>query len=98
MDADLAQCQALGRLKRGALLVNVARGDLVDTAALVAALRDGQIAAAAHQPITQTAFYFPPAIGSRLKRADIARAGQPLVGATRALTVVAYRLHLLHPC
>ncbi len=47
MDADLAQCQALGRLKRGALLVNVARGDLVDTAALVAALRDGQIAAAA---------------------------------------------------
>ncbi len=27
--------------------MNVARGDLVDTAALVAALRDGQIAAAA---------------------------------------------------
>jgi phosphoglycerate dehydrogenase-like enzyme len=37
---------ALARLKPGAILVNVARGDVVETAALVEAIRDGRIAAA----------------------------------------------------
>jgi len=38
---------SIGRMRPGAVLVNVARGDVVETAALVEALRDGRISAAA---------------------------------------------------
>ncbi len=43
----LLNADSLGRMKRGSVVVNLARGDLIDTAALVNALQSGQIASAA---------------------------------------------------
>jgi len=44
--ANIIDAAALARMKRGAVLVNTARGGLVDQAALVAALTTGQLGAA----------------------------------------------------
>jgi D-3-phosphoglycerate dehydrogenase len=43
----LLNADSLGRMKRGSVVVNLARGDVIDTAALVAALQSGQISSAA---------------------------------------------------
>jgi lactate dehydrogenase-like 2-hydroxyacid dehydrogenase len=42
----LLNAERLGRMRRGAFLINTARGDVVDEAALAEALRDGTIAGA----------------------------------------------------
>ncbi|MGB6105033.1 MAG: NAD(P)-dependent oxidoreductase [Pusillimonas sp.] len=44
---NLADAQALALMKRDALLVNVSRGPVVDTAALMAALQEGRLGGAA---------------------------------------------------
>jgi phosphoglycerate dehydrogenase-like enzyme len=43
---NLINASVLGAMKRGAVLVNIARGTLIDEVALVAAVKDGQISAA----------------------------------------------------
>lgn len=43
----IINAETIARMRRGAILVNLGRGDLVDTPALVAALQSGQIAGAA---------------------------------------------------
>jgi D-3-phosphoglycerate dehydrogenase len=45
--ANMLDAPKIARMKRGAVVVNTARGGLIDEAALAAALKDGQISAAA---------------------------------------------------
>jgi glycerate dehydrogenase len=59
---DLFGDANIGRMKRGAILINTARGALVDASALVAALRSGHIAGAAIDVLAQE----PPADGNAL--------------------------------
>jgi D-3-phosphoglycerate dehydrogenase len=66
---DLVNAERLGSMKREALLVNVSRGGLIDTAALNDALRDATIAGAALDVLPQE----PPA------------ADDPLLGAPNLL-------------
>jgi glycerate dehydrogenase len=63
----LIDAAALGRMKRDALLINTARGALVDSAALAAALRNGQIAGAGIDVLPQE----PPVDGDPLLDASI---------------------------
>lgn len=59
---DLFGAATIGRMKRGAILINTARGGLVDADALVAALHSGHIASAAIDVLAVE----PPADGNAL--------------------------------
>ena len=67
--ADMIDAAALSRMKTSAVLVNAARGGVVDEAALAAALGSGRIAGAALDVFTS----------------EPLRAGSPLVGATNLI-------------
>jgi len=63
----LIDAAALGRMKKDAILINTARGALVDSAALAAALRDGRIAGAGIDVLPQE----PPMDGDPLLDAGL---------------------------
>ena len=63
----LIDAAALGRMKKDAILINTARGALVDSAALAAALRDGRIAGAGIDVLPQE----PPVDGDPLLDAGL---------------------------
>jgi glycerate dehydrogenase len=59
--------ESLGRMRRDAVLINTARGDLVDSAALLAALRAGSLGGAAIDVLPEE----PPAAGHLLLEARL---------------------------
>jgi phosphoglycerate dehydrogenase-like enzyme len=63
--AGLIDATRIGRMKKGAVLINAARGGLVDEAALAAALKDGHLAGAGID-----AFAKEPPLGSPLLDLD----------------------------
>ncbi len=96
---NLLNRDAIRRMKRGALLVNCARGGLVDEAALVEALNDGHLAAAAvdvwspeppppdHPLLSHPAVVATPHLGASTREAQVR------VARAVALQVRDYLLH-----
>jgi phosphoglycerate dehydrogenase-like enzyme len=75
--AGLIDAARIRRMKKGAVLINAARGGLVDETALAAALRDGHLAAAGLD-----AFAKEPPLGSPLLELDQTVVTPHMAGAT----------------
>jgi phosphoglycerate dehydrogenase-like enzyme len=75
--AGLIDARRIRRMKRGAILINAARGGLVDEGALAAALRDGHLAAAGLDAFAQE-----PPLGSPLLGLEHTVVTPHLAGAT----------------
>jgi D-3-phosphoglycerate dehydrogenase / 2-oxoglutarate reductase len=75
--AGLIDAARIRRMKKGAVLINAARGGLVDETALAAALRDGHLAGAGLD-----AFATEPPLGSPLLALDQTVITPHLAGAT----------------
>jgi D-3-phosphoglycerate dehydrogenase len=88
----------LARCKRGVRIVNTARGDLIDEAALVAAIQSGQVGGAAldvyeSEPTTDQTLQKLPQVVASPHIAASTREGQELVGVDTISTLRDYLKH-----
>jgi D-3-phosphoglycerate dehydrogenase len=96
--AGMINAESIAKMKRGVRLVNCARGELVDEAAVEAALRSGHIAAAAldvfgEEPTRNTALLSAPNLLATPHLGASTKEGQEAVGIQIAQQVRDYLLH-----
>jgi D-3-phosphoglycerate dehydrogenase len=96
--ANMINAETIRKMKRGVRLVNCARGELVDEAALAEALKSGQVAAAAldvfrEEPPKQSPFFSLENVIMSPHIAGSTREAQEAVGYQIALQVKEYLKH-----
>lgn len=85
---NMVDAKAFGMMKKGAVLVNTARGGLVDEAALIAALRDGTLSGAGIDAFNEE----PPANEELYKLDNLimgSHCGASTTGASEAMSMMA---------